>query len=527
MKNKNGFIKGAAILSIGGIIAKVAGALYRIPLTNLLGTEGMGLYHLIFPFYTLLLAASSAGIPVALSRLIAEKIRLNDYKGAEKVFITAFTSLSLAGILFASMLYFNAERIASFQGNINAAAGYRMISPAVLFVAQISVLRGYFQGRMSMVPTAFSQIIEQGAKIAFTMAVAITFLPDVVRAVSYSILGVSVSEFVALIILIAIYKGGKKRRNMYTLQNPNIIETSSLKTVFIIFAVALPITIGSIIFPLSHIVDSVLVYRIMGGYFNGNVTSMYGILNGPVHSLTGFPVVIAAGVAMAAVPAISSARIANDREGIKKKIEFALKLTFLIAVPGALGLLIFSDRIIRLLYGNFTAEEINTASLLLKISSLSVLFISVMQTSVSVLAALKRSVITTFNLIIAVLLKVALSIILLRNPALNIYGLAIAAVVCYMVAAMLNYFYILKTAKININGYAVIVKPLICAAVTVLFSYGAFELLKMFTTEDLALLFSVISALPVFVITAIKLEVFTEYEVKYIPVIKKLKSEPR
>lgn len=498
--------------------------MYRIPLTNLIGAEGMGLYHLVFPLYTLLLAASSAGIPVALSRLIAERVRQNDFKGAEKIFITAFAVMSMLGMLFSLLLYFNAQNIAAFQGNINAAQGYRMISPAVFFVAQISVLRGYFQGRMNMTPTALSQIAEQAVKILFSMTVAVSFLPDIQKAVAYSILAVSISEFMAFIFLFVLYKAGKKTRNRYNLQNNNIKEISSFKAVFVIIAVSLPITIGSIIFPLSNIIDSVLVFRIMSPYYDGSVTALYGLLSGPVNSLVGLPVVIAAGVAIAAVPSISAERVSGDVEKIRRKIEFALKLTFLIGVTGALGLFVLSRAIIRLLYGGLALSEINTASLLLKISSLSVLFLSLMQTAVSVLTALKKAFVTTFNLIVAVSLKISLSVLLLRNPSINIYGLAAAAAVCYMTASLLNYFYIIKITKIKINTYSVIVKPLLCAGVTMLFSYGAFELCKLFLSEKISITAAVLIALITFFISAAKLEVFSDYEVKYIPVIRKIKS---
>ena len=521
MTKPNNFIKGALILSVGGIITKIIGAVYRVPLTNLLGSEGMGLYHLVFPFYTLLLALSSAGIPVALSRLIAEKIKLQDYKGANKIFKIAFASMSVAGIFFATLLYFNAEKIAIFQGNILAASGYKMIAPAIFFVAQIAVLRGYFQGRMNMIPTAVSQIIEQVVKIVFTMTVAISFLPDVVKAVTYSIFAVTISEIVAIIILAVIYKINK-RKNKINIQNFNVKEISSIMSIIMIFAVSLPIALGSIVFPLSQLIDSVLVMRILSGYYNGSVISLYGLFTGPVNSLIGLPVVVASGIAIAIVPVISAGRVSGDKSEIKAKTEFALKLTFLIAVPASLGILVFSENIIKLLYGGLNNEEINIASLLLKISSLSILFISLMQTAVSILVSLKRAVITTFNLIVAVGVKISLSILLLRNPTLNIYGLAISAVVCYFTASMLNLFYIIKYTKININTYTVLFKPVLCSAVTLLFAIGCFELIKLFLNENISLLLTVVGSVLIFIITAIKLKVFTNYEVKYIPVIKKI-----
>ena len=524
MKKNKSFVAGAIILSIGGIITKVMGAVYRIPLTNLLGVEGMGLYHLIFPFYTLLLAASSAGIPVALSRLIAERIRLNDYKGADKIFKTAYASMSIVGIFFAVLLFFMSDNVLLTHGNSNISDSYKMISPAVFLVTQISVLRGYFQGRMSMVPTAISQITEQAVKILFTMTVAISFLPDVIKAVTYSVLAVSISEAVALLLLILIYYFGKKSRKRQESNNAQVKELGTVMSVFTVFAVSVPITIGSIIFPLSQIIDSALILNILSRYYQGSVLALYGLLNGPVNSLISLPVVVTLGIAMAVVPVVSAGRVSGDKEAVKKKIEFALKLTFLIAIPCTIGLFLFSESIIRLLYVRLNQSEVNTASLLLKVSSLSVLFISLMQTAVSVLVALKRAFITTFNLVIAVALKIALSMVLLSNPAINIYGSAISAVLCYFTASMLNLMYIVKFTGIKINSYSVLIKPLICSCITLIFAYGGYELLKLITTDSISLISAILLSIVVFVITALKLEVFTDYEVKYIPVIKKLKK---
>jgi stage V sporulation protein B len=208
IKKPGSFVRGAAVLSIGGIITKLCGAIYRIPLTNALGSAGMGMYQLVFPFYTLLLAASSAGIPSAISRLIAERLKMNDEKGAKKIFHTALAALSLAGLALSLAMYFTAENIAAFQGNIAAADSYRLIAPAIFLVSVISVIRGYFQGRLVMLPTALSQIVEQGVKIVFTLTVAVAFLPDVLKAVGFAVLGVTVSEAAALLFLILFFFHG-------------------------------------------------------------------------------------------------------------------------------------------------------------------------------------------------------------------------------------------------------------------------------------------------------------------------------
>jgi stage V sporulation protein B len=516
--NTKSVFKGAVILSLGGIIAKIAGAAYRIPLTNLLGAEGMGLYHMIFPFYALLLAATSSGIPAALSRLIAEKLAAKDYSGADRLFKAAYITISAAGLVFSLALFFLAEVISNIQGNALAAQGYRMIAPGVFFVSQIAVIRGYFQGRADMAPTALSQIAEQGIKILFAFTVALKFLPDLVKAVSYSILAVTVSEFAALILLLLLYNKDKKKHK-YIPDNSKRL-TGLTKYIGAVIAVSLPLTVSSIIFPLSSIIDSALILNTLPRYFSGNVLELYGLLCGPVNSLIGFPAVITSAVAVSSIPAVSAAMQKGDALQIRRKAEFALKLTLIIALPAAAGLFVFAREIINLLYGRLNENQAEIAAQLVKISALSVLFLSVMQTAVSILISLKKAFIASANLIIAVILKIALSAVMLNNPALNIGGSAISGVICYFTAAMLNMLYLTRYLNSPITP-SVYIKPLICGAVSVIFAAVIFAALSMVCSESVSLVLSVAASVPLMAVLSVKTGVFTSDEISGIKIFKR------
>lgn len=517
IKRPKNLIAGAAILSAGGLIAKLLGALYRIPLTNLLGAEGIGLYHLVFPVYSLLLSASSSGIPTAVSRLISEKNKSGDSKGANRIFKIAYFSFAAAGLFLSLLLFFLSGALAQLQGSAEAAICYRMIAPAVFFVAQISVLRGYFQGHMDMTPTALSQVAEQSVKILFTLGVAVRFLPDVARAVSASILAVSISELATLSMLLVLYLY-RKRKRAATAEEGGKRE-GALKTMAKVFAVSVPITIGSIILPLSGIIDSLLVMGIMGRYYNGSVMGVYGLLNGPVNSIISLPAVVTGAVAAAAVPAISG----GNREGVKKKIELAFKLTLIISIPCAIGLFVFSGEIIRMLYPKLTFEEADLASLLLKTSSASVLFLSLTQTSVCILVAVKKGFTSAFNLLTAVLIKIALSYILLQNPSINIFGSAVSAAMCYFVAAMLNITFIRYYFGHGLIGVQTVTKPFLCSLSAIAFALGCFGLLKLFVPEKLSLVLSIGLSLPLFAFFCLRLEVFSDGEMRFFPFLKRFR----
>ena len=187
---ENKFIMGAFYIALGGFIAKAIGAIYRVPLTNVIGSYGMGLYQLVFPLYSLLLTVSGTGVPSALSKLIAEKISLNDRVNADGIFKTSLALMSVIGLFLSISLLAFAPLVARVQGDKNATLLYMLISPSVFLVSIMSVFRGYFQGRMNMKPTALSQIIEQIVKLLFGLFFAYYFMPNVLKATAGAVLSV-------------------------------------------------------------------------------------------------------------------------------------------------------------------------------------------------------------------------------------------------------------------------------------------------------------------------------------------------
>ena len=176
MSKGNSFIKGAAILGIAGVIVKILGAIYRIPLGNIIKPEGMGYYQTAYPFYVLLLTISTSGVPVAIAKLVSEKSAIGDYKSAYKVFRVALVGLTIAGVLTSAFVLLNARSIVESLGNPNAYYSLLALVPALLFVPIMAAFRGFFQGRQNMVPTALSQISEQFFRVALGLGITYMLL---------------------------------------------------------------------------------------------------------------------------------------------------------------------------------------------------------------------------------------------------------------------------------------------------------------------------------------------------------------
>ncbi len=427
-------VSGAFLLGTGAFVAKLLGALYRVPLTYLLGGEGLGLYQMVFPVYTVLLDFSGAGVPNALSRLISSSLDgEKDYYA--KAYLNAGIKLFLwFGLAFSFVMFLFARPIAGLQGNVGAYLGYTFLSPAVLLVSLISCFRGYFQGQMDMKPTAISQVTEQLVKLTLGLLFVKLSLPNIELAVAGATGAITLSELVALGYLYATYLRYKRK-------NPLKIELDSVKLKELkkrVIKLTVPITIVGILIPFSQVIDSFLVLNILGKYLQ-NATSLYGLLSGVVATVIGLPVAVCYGVATVAVPAVSRGKNESEQDKNAKK---TLLLTLAVALPATIFCYFFAPFIIRLLFSRLEGEEKSTAINLLRLSSPSVLLLSLLQTSNAVLIGKGKPYKSVISLAIGVTVKEILNLILLNVPKLNIYGGAIAIIACYFTVCLVNLFMI-------------------------------------------------------------------------------------
>lgn len=495
---KNNFVTGALVLSVGGFIAKILGAIYRIPLANILGSYGMGVYQLIFPLYALLLAISTAGIPSAISKLISEKLTLQKYSEAANIFRNALIMLIILGSIGSFALFFSADAIAAVQGNADTALAYKIISPAVLIVCVISAFRGYFQGRLNMTPTAISQIIEQAIKLGLGLGLIYAFKADVLTSVYFAVVAVTVSEAVAVIVLFIQYLRARDKTVNYG-------DESFSRVTKQIFKLAIPITLCGALIPLTQLIDSALVINLI----KIDATKLYGIYSGPVHSLINLPVVLSLGVATAAIPSISRSNVANDIN-INDKINSAFKLTILLALPSTVGLVMYSMPIVKLLYASLPLNELVIASKLLQVSAISVLLLSLIQTSTAVLQARNKLFVPLLILGAATIIKIVFNVILLPIDNINIFGCAIATVICYLVAAIADLLYIIIKGNVRFDIVKVVIKPL---AATIVMS-GAILIINSLnlTNSVIGTLIAIMLAVVIYLIAAVLFKVIDESE---------------
>ncbi len=389
---------------------------------------------MVFPVYTVLLDFSGAGVPSALSKLIAsvkEEGRLYQAKVYLKASVKLFLSLGLA---FSLIMLIFAKPLARLQGNQGAFWGYVFLSPALLLVSLLCCFRGYFQGLMNMKPTAISQVLEQIVKLAFGLLFVKLFLPNVELAVGGATLAITFSELVALAYLYLTYRRFISKNPLSVQMNKQAFKGITKK----IIKLTIPITIVGIFIPFSQVIDSFLVLNILGKYTE-NATSLYGILSGVVATVIGLPVAVCYGVATVAIPVVSRGKNSNEKN--KNAIKTML-LTVAVSLPATIVCYFFAPYIIGLLFRGLIGQEKSLAVSLLKLSSPCVLLLSFLQTSNAVLIGKGKPYLPVISLTVGVFIKEILNIILLKIPKLNIYGGAIAIIACYFTVCLVNLFMI-------------------------------------------------------------------------------------
>jgi len=420
---RGGVARGAAIIAVGGFIVKVIGAVYRVPLTNLIGAEGIGLYQMVFPLYCAMLTVSSTGIPTALSRLISKSPEKADGYLSRSLFL--FGTIGAVGsvIMFVLGGFF-----ARLQGDSAAAWCYRAISPSVFLVSVISCYRGYFQGKSNMVPTAISQIAEQAVKAAVGLLLCYFFRGSVALSAALAAVAVTLSEAGACVYLAFKARGVDRSVAGALPGNKEILLT------------VVPVALTAIMLPLGSLADSFIVINKLSDY-TPDATALYGIYSGVVAAIVGVPVSVAYGVAVASVPALSG--------GDDVKIADCMRFTGFIAIPCWLLLTFFAGAAVRLLYGGLAPELLTAAERVLAVDAVSVVLLSFLQTTNAVLVAKGKLTVPVLSMGASLIFRAVLCAVLSSFPGLGILGAAIAANASYALALTVNCLFALRGEKVS------------------------------------------------------------------------------
>ncbi len=453
------FIKGALIISIASFVAKMIGGFYKIPLTNMIGSYGMGMYQLVYPLYCLLLTLSAIGLPTAISKIVSSSLAVKDGYSPKKVLKKCLLLFGCLGLLGSVLMAVLSGAISDFQTNPNLKFSYLALSPSVFIVSLISCFKGYFQGQKNMTPSALCDVIEQIVKAILGLFFASYFLQkgySVVRILPFILLSVTVSEAISLMVMLIFYR----KSNTFFLCGNKEIKSKQ------ILAVSLPITISVILTPLSSVLDSVLIVR--GLSYMSNATSLYGLFSGCALTIINLPVSICYGVAVSIVPILSTYFAKGEMKKANDKILLAFKITSLIALPTSIFILFYPTQIVSFLFRNLPVESIAISSTLLKNMWLVPFCLANVQTLSSCLAGIGKTRKSIFALLIGIIAKTIIILTFIRNENYNIQAGAFATFVCYLIAGIFVLLYSIK-GKNLLSALTFIMQTAIISIISVIF----------------------------------------------------------
>ncbi|MFA5576395.1 MAG: polysaccharide biosynthesis protein [Tissierellaceae bacterium] len=474
------FLKGAAVLGIAGIIVKILGAVYRLPLSNIIKSEGMGYYQTAYPLYTLLLTISTAGFPIAIAKLVSERRAIGDYKNAFKVFKVALMGLFLGGVITSLFVLVQADNIVNRLGNSNAYYSLIALVPALFFVPIMAAFRGFYQGRQSMTPTALSQIVEQFFRVVVGLFLTYLLLDrGIPMAAGGASFGGSMGALAGLIVISIVYirgRGTVKEELSLTKISDDYRVNQIIKDLLLI---SIPITIGASVVPIMDTIDLVIVLKQLQsiGYTEELANGLYGNLKGMASTLINLPQVLSVAIAISLVPAISRANARKNRREMEDIISSGIRITLLIGLPAALGLYALARPIIELLYYKNDMDTIINTAKLLSILSFGVIFLTLVQSLSAILQGLGRPIVPAVNLFVGAVAKVILSYTLTRIPQINIYGAAFSTVTAYGIASILDLISVKKYAKVKLDVMSVFIKPFISAVGMALLAFLSYSFL--------------------------------------------------
>ena len=517
MSNSDKFLRGAMILTLAGLMVKVIGSVNRILLSRLLGGEGIGLYQMAYPVYLLLLSVSAAGIPVAISIIVAEYLAKRDYANVRQVFRVSLRLMAAVGLALAVALVLAAGWLVEAGVIKDARAYYALVAltPAIFFATILASFRGYFQGHQLMTPPAVSQIVEQFIRVVTMVVLAYVLLPyGLEYAAAGAAFGAVPGSLTGLVVLGCFYRYYKKRWRAEQLELPHAVLTPKRTLIKRLLLLALPVSCANVIVPVTSSIDVLLVpnYLLAAGFGVKEATTKFGYLAGMAQPLLLMATIPTMSLATSLVPAVSEALALKAWQRIEEKLATAMKLCCLITVPAAVGMSALAEPISRLLYGTAQAK---TA---IMHSGPAIWLLGLQQVTTGMLQGVGHTNMPMLHMLAGIIAKL-IAVCQLTNAEYGIAGAAWATNINFGVTALLN---ILALHYFKIKFYWLNIIKIICAALIMGVAAQALHGALAAYSYTLATLATLVGAGVIYAALLPLLRIITLAELRELPLVKKL-----
>jgi len=526
------YLHGAMILTIGVIVMKILGAVYKIPLGNILGDDGYAYFYSSYTVYNVFLTLATAGLPVALSRMIAEANVKGQARLARKTFSVAWWTFLVIGLVFALIMFIFPNQLAKLLNRPEAAKSILAISPGILFVCVVSAYRGYCQGHKNMTPTTIGQVIEVLVKVVVGLVLAGLFVKQG-RSLEVScagaVFGVTMGGLSALIFMV-IYK---KRRYRDDVEGTDYTVTSSRQIFSTLMKIGIPITIGASGMSLISLIDTKFInlrLQTAAGYSLNDSAILFGVF-GKAQTLYNLPAAFVTPLVISVVPSIAACMVKKNYEEAGKIAENSLRITLDICMPMGVGLAVLAVPIMNILYPG--SHE--SGPMLLAMMGIASFFVCFSLVQNAVLQAHGNERLTIYSIFTGGIIKVLTDWFLVGNPDINIYGAPIGTLLCYFVMCAMNYIFIMRHYESKPKLGRIVLKPLFSSLIMGVFTYVTYLIassvfsggrIRMF----ICMVIAIIVAIVVYVIAIVKTKAITYEDMSLIPkgnkIAKLLKMKP-
>lgn len=563
---KQNFLQGALILSFATIFVKAVGALFKIPLMNIIGGEGMGYYNTAYQIFSPLYTLATAGIPVAVSRMVSECVTLGRFRDVRKIFQVSMACFLVTGTAGSLIMLLGARFLtASVVGNAGAVWAVAVLSPAVFFICMMSAYRGYYQGLRNMYPTAISQMVEAvfklflglgltlvvtelgtaeyekagtifGIRIGLTENAGTAASAIAPYAAAAAIGGVMLSTIAGTVYLMVRYnrKGdGISEEELFA-----SVEPQRGRTIFrALIAIALPVCFASLATNLTNLIDLISLMNrleyairldpetILGMYrgllpagltLEGIPNYLYGVYTGMPVELFNLIPAIATTFGISALPTVTEMWTSGDRRRIKRSVDSVLRITALMAFPAGLGLSFLSKQILDLLYPRVPLE-VEIAAPMLTVMGISVIFVSIVVTCNSVLQAIGRERIPPVLLLIGAAVKLGINFTFIAIPSINIKAAPYGSLCCYGLLLVLSILLIDRNAGIRVDLWSVFLKPLFAGLVCALSAKAVWLLTEGWIGTRPATVLAIVAAVLIYAAVVLAIRGVPKNDIKMLP----------
>jgi stage V sporulation protein B len=520
-ESRDNFLIQGTILGVASIVVRLIGVLYRVPLTGIIGDMGNGYYSSAYNIYAMILLISSYSIPLAVSRILSERLARKEYKNAHRIMIGAMIYAVIVGSIGALVAYFFAPYIIPSNMSRGALA-LKVLAPTIFFSAILGVFRGYFQGHNTMVPTSVSQIYEQiinavgsvAAAYIFTKTVAGDSLLVAERGAAGGAVGTGLGVITALVYLIFCYCRQRGRiHNQYDAEDATVKVESYGSIIKLIFLTVTPVIFSSFIFNVNSTIDQYLYSFIMGikGFSEEAITGWYGVYGTKYLVIIGVPVALAAAISTAVVPSIVLTLEDHDRKRTYEKIDLTILYTMLISIPCAVGMGVLAKPILCVLFGT----GVDLAAELLSWGAITIIFTALSTVTNSVLQGIGKLHEPVKNAAISLVVHCIFVVAILLITDWNLHGLVLGTLVFGVVMCFLNERSLVRAIQYHQNLKTTMILPFVASLIMGVFTYLSYNIIAIILPENrigftIGICFSVLISVVVYAFALVRFRVLNE-----------------